>query len=118
MSTTTTKAPTEQAVMDALAARPDATAAEIATTARLGRSTVGKALAGLERAARVRRSAGGREGGRRLPDRWSLTAEEKPSRPSSGGGRLRPGQLDGLVLGYLKKNEQSGPLSPTATTRG
>lgn len=32
--------------------------------------------------------------------------------------RLRPGQLDGLVLGYLKKRKGELPLSPTAVANG
>lgn len=32
--------------------------------------------------------------------------------------RLRPGQLDGLVLGYLRKHEADGPLTATAVAKG
>jgi hypothetical protein len=32
--------------------------------------------------------------------------------------RLRPGQLDGLVLGYMKKHKAKLPLSPTAVAHG
>jgi DNA-binding IclR family transcriptional regulator len=114
----TIKAPTQQAVVEALASKPEATAAEVAAAAGLGRSTVAKALATLERAGRVRRSAGGREGGRRLPGRWSLTAARKRSRRAGGGNRLRPGQLDGLVLDYLSKHKRGGPLGPSAVADG
>jgi len=57
----------------------DLTVAEIVAAAGLGRSTVGKALARLEQSGRVRRSAGGREGARRLPDRWSVAANQESS---------------------------------------
>jgi DNA-binding IclR family transcriptional regulator len=113
------KPSTEHAVVTALGSQPDATAAEIAAATGLGRSTIAKALARLERAGQVRRAAGGREGGRRLPDRWSPAAETKSSRRRpSDGGRLRPGELDRLVLDYLATHNDSGPLSPTAVANG
>jgi DNA-binding IclR family transcriptional regulator len=113
---TSSQPSTDQAVMDALASQPDATANEIATAAKVSRSTVGKALARLERARKVRRTPGGRDGRRRLPDRWSLVAKPEPTRARSTGGRLRPGELDNLVLDYLHKH--SDPLGPTAVARG
>jgi hypothetical protein len=112
------KRSTEQAVLEALAAGGEASTAEIASAAGVGRSSAAKCLAALERAGKVTRSPGGREGGRRLPDRWSAAAEGKapPAKPRAGGGgeRLRPGQLDGLVLAYLREHAAEGPLSPTA----
>jgi hypothetical protein len=35
-----------------------------------------------------------------------------------GGERLRPGQLDGLLLGYMKKHKAELPLSPSAVAQG
>jgi hypothetical protein len=32
--------------------------------------------------------------------------------------RLRPGQLDGLVLGYMKKHEAELPITATRVARG
>jgi hypothetical protein len=32
--------------------------------------------------------------------------------------RLRPGELDGLVLAYLKKHTKDGPLTATAVAKG
>jgi hypothetical protein len=74
-------------VVTALAARGELTNAEIATATGLGRSTVGKTLAALERAGMARRSPGGRGGGRRLPDRWSVGSSDEPSHqaPPAGG---------------------------------
>jgi hypothetical protein len=145
-----TKPSTEQAVMKALAIRSDATAADLAGAAGLGRSTVGKFLAQLEGAGKVRRVPGGRDGARRLPDRFTLnkasapgkgdkarmgkateppgTEDTKPSaeaakgarsatRPAARGERLKPGQLDGLVLACLRKHKGDGPLSPTTVAR-
>ena len=118
---TTEKPASEQAVMKALAANPDATVAEVAVAAGVGRSTASKVLARLANAGEARRVEGGRDGARRLPDRFSLvstkltakTAKPKVTKvPATVGGRLKPGQLDGLVLTYLKKNSKSGPHGP------
>jgi hypothetical protein len=35
-----------------------------------------------------------------------------------GGKRLRPGQLEGLVLGYMKKHKDELPVGPTTVARG
>lgn len=122
----------EQALMSALAARPSGlSTAELANAAGVGRSTASKLLARLESTGRALRTPGGRDGARRLPDRW--TPASSPTSPASksteapagakgehtdghtaGVDRLRPGQLDGLVLGYLKQNARSAPHGPTA----
>lgn len=47
------------------------------------------------------KGAPGKSGGKRGPDK-----------------RLRPGQLDGLVLGYMKKHKGELPLTPTKVARG
>jgi DNA-binding MarR family transcriptional regulator len=70
--------PAEDALRKALSAQPDATAADLAVAAKLGRSTASKTLARLEQAGQVRRREGGRDSGRRLPDRWTLT----PTQPA------------------------------------
>ncbi|MGN6256957.1 MAG: hypothetical protein ACTHN3_04295 [Solirubrobacterales bacterium] len=36
----------------------------------------------------------------------------------AGKQRLRPGQLDGLVLGYLKSHKGDLPVSPTTVAHG
>jgi hypothetical protein len=115
----TTTQSTEQAILSALSARSKLTATEIAATTKRGKSTVSKALGKLERDAKVRRSAGRRDGARRLPDRWSAAKGRQPARKGTGGTeRLRPGQLDGLVLDYLRKHADDGPLGPTAVAKG
>jgi DNA-binding IclR family transcriptional regulator len=92
----------EETVAKALAAGTEMTVAEIATATGLGRSTVGKALAALERNGMVRRHPGGRDGRRRLPDRWSIgRAAERDERARAATQRLSPGQLDALVLDYV-----------------
>lgn len=66
---------TIRAVLGALTGHPGVTAAELAVVAGLGRSTVSKALAGLEADQQVARQAGGRDGARRLADRWTLRTD-------------------------------------------
>jgi DNA-binding IclR family transcriptional regulator len=114
----TNKPSAEQAVMDALSDQTDATAADIAATAKLGRSTVSKALVKLESAGKVKRSEGGRDGARRLPDRWSLARSQARKTRQATDDRLRPGQLDGLVLDYMREHATDEPLGPTAVAKG
>ena len=122
------KPASKQAVLKALASNPEATAAEV-SAANVGRSTASKVLARLVSSGEVRRTEGGRDGARRLPDRFSLASAEpaaktaKPkaaadTKPKAAGEHLKPGQLDGLVLAFLKKNTDSGPHGPTAVARG
>lgn len=116
----TTKPTAEQTVMSVLADRTDATTVTIAAAGKLGRSTVSKALARLESAGKVRRSVGGREGARRQPDAWALASRRKSSprgKPTTPE-RLRPGQLDGIVLEHLRKHADYGPLGPAAIAKG
>jgi hypothetical protein len=117
---TTEKPASEQAILKALAANPDATAADVAATANVGRSTASKVLARLASSGEVRRTEGGRNGARRLPDRFSLASAgptAKTAKPKAAEERLKPGQLDGLVLAYLKENADSGPHGPTAVAQ-
>lgn len=121
-ATTSAERPSaERAVMRALKAKPRLSAAEVASAAGVGRSTAGKMLARLEDAGEVRRIEGGREGRWRLPDRWMLSGAKQTkgriAKRQVDGERLRPGQLDGLVLAYLKKNARSAPHGPGAVAR-
>lgn len=111
----------EDRVAAALAAQPDATAAELAAAAGLGQSTVGKALTGLETAKAASRRPGGRDGRRRLPDRWTGRAVAETKEPpatsgaessgSQGGGRLRSGELRRVVAELLAGCAE--PVTPT-----
>lgn len=130
----TTAPPTPDAVLAALAGRPGTAAAELAAAASLGRSTVTKTLAQLEAQGKVRRAPGGRDGARRLPDRWDLTAAsestEPPADPSatpppeaavpeaagSAGARLAKGHLRAMVLEHLRARPGQA-LSPTAIAK-
>jgi DNA-binding IclR family transcriptional regulator len=114
----TTARPTtpESAVVEALASGSKLTGAEIAAATGLGRSTVGKPLVALERRGMVRRDPGGRDGRRRLPDRWwAAQTDHGVSSPSSPAQRLRPGQLDGLVLDYL--NSKGAAMGATVVAK-
>jgi predicted transcriptional regulator len=115
----TEKPASEQEVLKALGAKPQATAAEIASTAGLGRSTVSKVLARLVSAGEVRRTEGGRDGARRLPDRFAPASAEpatEAAKPKTAE-KLKPGQLDGLVLTFLKENADSSPHGPGAVAK-
>ncbi|MEA2361279.1 MAG: hypothetical protein QOD71_424 [Thermoleophilaceae bacterium] len=107
-----------EAVVALLKSRRDASVSEIAAATGLGRSTVGKALARLERDGHVCRSPGGCDGARRSPERWAIRAPKDPGRRRASAKRLRPGQLDGLVLDYLAKHAEREPLTPTAVANG
>ncbi|HEX3391582.1 MAG TPA: MarR family transcriptional regulator [Solirubrobacteraceae bacterium] len=129
MSKTKTS-PAKQAILEVLRVQPQASVAQIAVSAGVGRSTAGKLLAQLESDGEVRRTEGGRDGKRRLPDLWSLAGQQpaaneanaKPTsatdgKPSGDDDRLKPGQLEPLVLAYLKENAASGPHGPTTVAR-
>jgi DNA-binding transcriptional ArsR family regulator len=114
---TSTKPTSEETVAKLLASREELTAAEIATAIGLGRSTVGKTLAALERMGMARRSRGGREGGRRLPHRWSAGSRDERSPAQSSTQRLGPGQLDRLVLEFVNAHGKDTPLGVTAVAK-
>jgi DNA-binding MarR family transcriptional regulator len=135
---TTNKVSPEQ-VLDTLTAHPGATSAELAEVLGIGQSTAAKHLAALEAAGTARREPGGRDGGRRLADRWTTigagpdaavtddAAAAGPEGPSNGdsaasdgatGGeaaasaeRLGRGALGVLVREYLaaRPGEDLGP---------
>lgn len=122
---------TSRKIVSALAAAPHATATELAAAAGLGRSTVTKHLALLERAGQARRTPGGQDGTRKLPDHWATVtvsaappvspiATQEPDlvpAPPHAARRLRPGQLDTLVLGHLQITGASGPHAPSAIAK-
>ncbi|MGH9127478.1 MAG: helix-turn-helix domain-containing protein [Acidimicrobiales bacterium] len=140
----TTATPTKQAPADAvaaaLAAHPGATAADLAEAAGIGRSTAAKALAALERHGGARRSAGGRDCARRIPDRWYPAEDSAGPEPDTaesgeaatsgqddtpgtkpvdaGVDRLGKGALRTLVFDYLAAHAgQIVGLGPTAVAK-
>jgi DNA-binding MarR family transcriptional regulator len=134
MSTSTTTSgastATREAVLKALARGGDMTAAQVADAAGIGRSTATRFLAALTVDGQLARTLGGRDGARRLPDRWTLVATPKVTSSrararkraaitvasTATGARLRSGELAGQVLGYLR--EHPGQHSPTAIAAG
>jgi predicted ArsR family transcriptional regulator len=132
MSTSTTTSgastATREAVLTALARGGDMTAAQVADAAGIGRSTATRLLAALTVDGQLARTPGGRDGARRLPDRWTLVATPKVTSPRARraaattvaspatGARLRSGELAGQVLDYLR--EHPGQHSPTAIAAG
>jgi hypothetical protein len=95
---------TDTDITDALTALPDITAAEVAGTLGIGRSTAAKRLARLEAAGTIRRNPGGRSGGARIADRWSLATPapetDTPERatgtdpPANSGEAASPSEPD------------------------
>jgi MarR family len=83
--TTGAKPPSVEALLDALRHHPEATAAELAEAAGIGRSTAGKTLASLEARGRVSRQRGTPEGGKATPDRWTLTLDPRADHPDPAG---------------------------------
>jgi len=118
--------PAAQALLDALADRPGATAPELAQAAGIGRSTATKLLATLASQGRVLRQ----RGGRRAADHWTLPTPTQPPNPEPStatpsrpadppaieAGRLRAGQLRQLVLDCLAERPGQA-LSPTAIAK-
>ncbi len=146
--TTPTKQTPAEAIAECLAAHPGATAAELADAAGVGRSTAAKCLAAMEQQGTARRSPGGRDGGRRLPDRWHPadstagadpatiedgeqgTVESETATDTAGQGdsgtepaepgavRLGKGALRSLVFDYLADHAVPDGLSPCAVAKG
>jgi hypothetical protein len=75
-----TKAPSIEAILDALRRHPDSTATELAEAASIGRSTASKALAVLEGEGHAtRRQATQQPGAKTAPEHWSLTSQAPAS---------------------------------------
>ena len=122
-TTTTTTTTTAEAVLAALGSGP-ASATEVAGAAGIGRSTATKVLAALAAGGQVERTPGGRDGARRLPDRWALPAPaEDPDRSAGDGGeskasespRLGKGELAKMVAAFL--HDHPGEHSPSAVAK-
>ncbi len=141
---TTQKVSPEQ-VLDALGARPGASAAGLAGALGIGQSTAAKHLAALETTGAARRDPGGRDGARRLADRWYVTVAADSAPGDSDGGadpvdgseneatapsgrlgrgalgardakaRLRRGELRDLVVEHLRAHP--GEVSPAQLSR-
>jgi DNA-binding transcriptional ArsR family regulator len=81
-----------ETITQALNARPEATAADLAESLGIGQSTASKRLAALEAAGSVRRTPGGRVAGVRVADRWSVTSPPDTAAPGTAApGAGKPG---------------------------
>jgi len=123
----TNKKVSPEQVLDTLTAHPGVTSAELAEVLGIGQSTAAKHLAALEAAGTARREPGGRDGSRRLADRWTTIAtgpdaaaanEAGDDGPDAGNEdaapaaeRLGRGALGALVREYLaaRPGEDLGP---------
>lgn len=120
----------DEALIAALGAHPEATAAEIAGVLGAGQSTVAKRLALLEATGAAHRTPGGRVDGVRAPDRWRTRGSATPqaevtaSSEAAGGaserpeseapaGRLGRGALGAIVRDYLaaRPTDAFGPAA-------
>jgi hypothetical protein len=118
------KQPVDQQIIDFLKEKGAATVDDICEALKISRTSARKYLAGLTVDKKVHREEGGREGRRKLPDVFSQPggkqAGKQAKRDSGGsaGDRLRPGELDKHVLGYMRQHTQEAPHSPSAIAKG
>lgn len=109
-----------RALWAALAAQPDATAAELADAAGVGRSTATRTLALLEETGAATRAAGGREGARRLPDRWrSVIADAEPAATPTAQAEKQEDARDDAEPEVVRDDEPSAAAdAPAGTPNG
>ncbi len=120
------KQPIEQQIVAFLKEKGEATVEDVVAGIKISRTSARKYLAGLTHEGTVNREPGGREGRRKLPDRFSVPAKKparkgrsaKAARGGSKNGRLGPGELDKHVLAYMRKHKDEAPHSPSAISKG
>lgn len=118
------KQPVDQQIIDFLKEKGTATVDDICEALKISRTSARKYLAGLTVDKKVHREEGGREGRRELPDVFSLPGRKQAGKQAkrdsggSAGDRLRPGELDKHVLGYMPRHKQEAPHSPSAIAKG
>lgn len=115
------KQPVDPQIIDFLKEEGTATVDDICEALKISRTSARKYLAGLTVDKKVHREEGGREGHRKLPDVFSLPGRKQAGKRGSGGSagdRLRPGELDKHVLGYMRRHKQEAPHSPSGIAKG
>ncbi len=117
MATTGTKAPAVEAILHALRQHPNATTAELADHASIGRSTANKALANLAAEGRATRQRGGRVNGRIIPDRWSLVADAPTEATQSPANEPAAAPAGAASRPDGQPGDQTPPASGTPDTR-
>jgi hypothetical protein len=114
------KSPSVEAILDALRQHPDATAAELAERAGIGRSTAGKILANLEARGRVTRQHGTAGGGKATPDRWTLAPDPLAGHSDRAEPEPQPTTAEGTTAESAAETPAEAPggdaLSPAAGT--
>jgi FaeA-like protein len=120
------KQPIEQRIVAFLKEKKgEGTVDEVAAAVEIGRTSARKYLAGLTQDGTLAREPGGREGRRKLPDRFSVSAEKPAGKGSTKtastkpkNGRLGPGELDKHVLAYMRKYKKEAPHTASAIGKG
>ena len=102
-----------ETITQALAAHPEVTVAEAVETLGIGQLTAAKHLATLEVRGAARREPGGREGGRRVADRWSAT-EPGPMRRRTTVLIARP--TGSPVVSWARSYVRTRPRSRARTS--
>lgn len=98
---------------------------EVAAALGVTRSTARKYLAALVDAGELERAEGGRDRGRKRPDRFSVAKSKRSGKKSNGTpsrpvtkDRLAPGALDGLVLAYMREHRDDAPHTSSGIGKG
>lgn len=118
--TASTKERTRDEVLEFVTKQGQATVDEVVAGVGISRTSARKYLATLEADKALTRTPGGRQGRRKVPDRFSPVKGRRPAPKGTRGssGRLRPGELDGLVLAYLRQHQADGPLTASKVGKG
>jgi hypothetical protein len=118
--TASTKEQTQDEVLEFVTKKGKATVDEVVAEVGISRTSARKYLVSLEADKKLTRTPGGRQGRRKLPDRFSPVKGRRsaPNGKKGSGGRLRPGELDGLVLAYLRQHQADGPLTASKVGKG
>ena len=106
---TESKGSPEEAVKAAVKMTVGGTTEGIAEVAGIGRSTAGKVLGRLADAGEVTRHQGGRDRGKRLPDRWTLAGVEMPA--------AYAGQVLAAEQPAVRRATARAPRHPPPTSR-
>jgi hypothetical protein len=120
-----TKPSPDQSVKKAVEGTPGGTTEGIGQVAGVARSTAGKVLGRLADAGEVVRHQGGRDGGKRLPDRWTLAGVAMPPAFAGqvvGGAtaaadakpHAKPGKGDGGASRRGRQPAKAGAAEPAS----
>ena len=104
----------DEAVKKAVEKTPGGTTEGIAQVVGIARSTAGKALGRLADKGDVNRHKGGRDGGKRLPDRWTLAGVDMPPAYAghvTSGSSTEPTNATKSGSGKAAKASNAKPVS-------